>query len=422
MDAAPKKMIRRAAPTLALLAAFGAQTIALPCPAAAYDFAAADSAVEGASERLSRGPARARRERWSDAARTFAAVAAAGGADADAALYWRSYADWKRQARRRRSRGCASSSPRTRSRPGSTTRARSSSRSAAAARARGTPPRSRRRGAQALRPRRPDAHRARAGGAGARADPRRPAVARAQGARALRALAERLAAGAGDPAPHRPHRHPVELRVEAVRSLGIAGEEEDIATLAQIASDKAAPREVREAVLEAYLIADREADSPRWRATSPIRSCAQGDRDARRDGALPALRELWSAEKDPEVRHKLLEAFGIAGDADRSSPRARARPDPRVRHKAIEGLVIADVPPDANRALLLDLYRTLADPGDRRKVLEAFMIQGDAEDADRALPHREGPRAAQADRATARDASPTTRRPSCSMSLLEDDE
>ena len=33
-------------------------------------------------------------------------------------------------------------------------------------------------------------------------------------------------------------------------------------------------------------------------------------------GALPALRQLWATEKDPALRDKLLEAFGIAGDID----------------------------------------------------------------------------------------------------------
>jgi len=170
---------------------------------------------------------------------------------------------------------------------------------------------------------------------------------------------------------------PMELRREAVKTLGIAGEPEDIAALAAIARDPGAPPEVREAVVEAYLIADRPEE---------LLAIAKSDPDSRirakaidalgASDALPSLRQLWSTEKDPALRAKLLEAFGIAGDVDTLAAVARETPDQRMRHKAIEGLAISDSPAAAKA--LRQLYGGLTDPDDKRKVVEAFMIQGDA--------------------------------------------
>jgi HEAT repeat protein len=170
---------------------------------------------------------------------------------------------------------------------------------------------------------------------------------------------------------------PVSLRCEAVKTLAIAGEPEDIATIATIARDTAAPPEVRDAVIEAYIIADRPDE---------LLGIAKSDPDARLRakaidalgaiGALPSLRQLWGTEKDPALSAKLLEAFGVAGDVDTLAKAARETPDPRLRRKAIEGLGISSGPAAAK--LLRQMYREFSDPDDKRKVLEALMIQGDA--------------------------------------------
>ena len=91
---------------------------------------------------------------------------------------------------------------------------------------------------------------------------------------------------------------------------------------------------------------------------------------------LPALRQLWTTEKDPALKSKLLEAFGVAGDTDTLLKAARESTDPKLRRKAIEGIGIID-DPAAARALR-QLYGELTAPEDKRKVVEALMVQGDA--------------------------------------------
>lgn len=170
---------------------------------------------------------------------------------------------------------------------------------------------------------------------------------------------------------------PVSLRCEAVKNLGIAGEPADLAALAEIARDTSAPPEVRNAVIEAYLVADRPDDLAGIATSDPdprIRAKAIDALGA--IGALPALRRLWTTEKDPELREKLLQAFGVAGDVDTLAKAARESSDPELRRKAIEGLGVAG-DPAANRALR-QLYGEFKGLEDKKKVVEALMVQGDA--------------------------------------------
>src|SRR5882672_8401191 len=170
---------------------------------------------------------------------------------------------------------------------------------------------------------------------------------------------------------------PIELRCQAVKTLGIAGDPDDIAAIAAIARDTAAPPEVREAVIEAYIIADRPDELLGIAKSDPdprIRAKAIDALGA--IGALPSLRQLWSSEKDPMLRAKLLEAFGIAGDVDILAKAAREGVDPRIRRKAIEGLGISSGP--AGVKALRQLYGEFSGVDDKRKVVEALMIQGDA--------------------------------------------
>jgi hypothetical protein len=170
---------------------------------------------------------------------------------------------------------------------------------------------------------------------------------------------------------------PIGLRCDAVKTLGMSGEPEDIAALTAIARDPAAPIEVRSAVIEAYLIADRPEDilaiaksdpDPQIRAKA-IESLGVAD-------ALPLLRQLWSTEKDPALRAKLLEAFGIAGDIETLAKVARESSDPQIRGKAIQGLAVSDG--ETAGPILRQLYGEFSANDDKRAVLQALMVQGDA--------------------------------------------
>jgi hypothetical protein len=169
---------------------------------------------------------------------------------------------------------------------------------------------------------------------------------------------------------------PLELRVEAVRTLGIAGDREDLGMLGVIFREPS-PTEVRAAVLEAYMIAG-EAE--------PLAAAARAEADSRLRGkaiemlgaigATDQLAALWSSEKEPRLRAKLLEAFAVSGNVEALVRAARSETDPALRAKAIEGLGIAGGS-EAGRELLT-IYRSAAEKRDKEKVLQALMIRGDA--------------------------------------------
>jgi HEAT repeat protein len=168
---------------------------------------------------------------------------------------------------------------------------------------------------------------------------------------------------------------PMSLRTEAVKTLGIAGGRDDLAALAEIARDTSAPFEVRAAVVEAYLISGRPEALVALAASDPdprIRGKAIEALGAM--GALSSLRQLFATEKDPALRAKLIESFGVAGDVDTLSKIARESTDPKIRRKAIEGLGISS----GAGPVLRRLYGELTDTDDKREVIESLMVQGDA--------------------------------------------
>jgi len=169
---------------------------------------------------------------------------------------------------------------------------------------------------------------------------------------------------------------PPALRVEAVRTLGVAGDKEDLAALSALWKD--ATPEVKGAVLDAWLVADQ---------TAPILEAARSepDRGLRGKaidelGAMEASKELkvlYGEEKDPELRSKILGALGVADDVATLSEVARTEADPDLRGKAIEAIGIAGGPEAAKQ--LASLYATETDPAVRARVLNAYLILGDSQ-------------------------------------------
>ena len=168
---------------------------------------------------------------------------------------------------------------------------------------------------------------------------------------------------------------PPELRLKAVEQLGVAGGTEDIAALSTIW--KESTPEVKRKVLEAWMIAGVE---------EPVFDVAktEKDPDLRRKaiemlgvmGATDELGQLYATETNPDVRAKLLEAYGVAGDEQALLRAAKTETDPRLRRKAIESIGVFGGK-DAAR-ILVDLYQTETDRDIKNKIIESLMVAGDA--------------------------------------------
>jgi HEAT repeat protein len=168
-------------------------------------------------------------------------------------------------------------------------------------------------------------------------------------------------------------RHP-DLQLKAVEMLGVSGDEHAVGALKELYATSTEPR-LRAAVLQAYLVADEAA---------PLVAVATGDGDERLRGqaihllgamgAETELRALLGSAASPELRIEVLEAMGVAGDDEGLLKVAREERDPQVRRRAIEGLGVAGAD-EALRTLL----RSEASAEVRVAVLEAMGVAGDVE-------------------------------------------
>jgi HEAT repeat protein len=168
---------------------------------------------------------------------------------------------------------------------------------------------------------------------------------------------------------------PPELRLKAVEQLGVAGGREDLEALATIW--KEATPEVKERVLQAWMIAGVE---------EPVFEVAKNEKDPelRRKaietlgvmGATKELGLLYAAESDRSVRFKLLEAYGVAGDEQALLRAAKSETDLGLRRKAIESIGVFGGSNASKN--LVELYETESDRDLKEKIIEALMIAGDS--------------------------------------------
>ena len=75
-------------------AALGSHALAEP------RVAASDGASEQRTEAYREGQRALDRQDWADASKIFEKIAAGSGPEADAALYWKAYADWKQKMKK----------------------------------------------------------------------------------------------------------------------------------------------------------------------------------------------------------------------------------------------------------------------------------------------------------------------------------
>lgn len=388
-------MIRRLTPAVVLIAA----ALATPARASAL-YATSESGSEQRSTSYRQAQRALDRGAWDEASRLFGTIASGSTDEADAALYWKAYADWK-QLKKKESieelRHLVAAYPKS---------AWADDAKALEVEIRGGGGKAVGGGASA------------AGGASAGGG-RSAGVSEGNGAggsdeelklyaldglmqvepeKAVPVLEKLLAGNASERVKQRalfvisqsdsPRAReilvrtaktgqPVSLRREAIKTLGVAGDPPDIAALGEIARDTTQPEEVRDALVEAYLIADKPDALAAMATADPNPRIREKAIDALgANGQLPALRQLWSTEKDPDLRAKLLQAFGVAGDVDTLAKAAKETTDPELRRKAIDGLGIAEGP-EARRALKR-LYGEYTSVDAKRQVLQALMVQDDA--------------------------------------------
>lgn len=166
-----------------------------------------------------------------------------------------------------------------------------------------------------------------------------------------------------------------DLRKEAIRMIGIGGNAESMAQLRTFFAE--GDKRLRDAVLEAYIIADdEEAVYQLALTTQDEEAFAQAVETLGAMGAHDKLRQLRDEVTltGSEVSEALIEAYAISGDHESLRAMALDGSDPERQMQAIEGLGI--VGNQAADATLVEIYRASNSPEVREAAVEGLMISG----------------------------------------------
>lgn len=162
-----------------------------------------------------------------------------------------------------------------------------------------------------------------------------------------------------------------ELQEEAIRMIGISGDDETVGRLGEIYSSGDAS--VREAVLEAYLIAGNSD------AVYQVAVSTENDDEFKKAvellGAMGAHDRLRELLNQSGLSEPLITAYAISGDSETLRELALDDSDPALQKRAIEALGIAGGP-EVGPALL-SIYRNASTDDVRAAALDGLLISGD---------------------------------------------
>lgn len=163
-----------------------------------------------------------------------------------------------------------------------------------------------------------------------------------------------------------------ELQTRAIRQLGVSGDKY-IPALTQIyASTNNA--DVKKAILGAYMTSGAKEELLKAINT-------EKDPDMRRRairqlgpmGASKELEQLYSSTQSPDDQEAIIQALAITGDTNLLVRIAKTGANPDVRKRAIRSLGITG---DKAHAALLDIFNTDKDPSVRSAVTDALFVSG----------------------------------------------
>jgi len=168
-----------------------------------------------------------------------------------------------------------------------------------------------------------------------------------------------------------------ELREEAIRMLGVSGEDRAIERLRELYAGSTDAEEKR-TIVQAWLAADRK---------DLILAAARNEADAnvRRQaiealGAMEAsteLKQLFDTTKDAPNQRAIIQALGVAGNVQALAAIGESQQPDEIRAEAIQALGIAG--DKGGSSALVGLYPKLTAPRLRQAVLEGLLVAGDGD-------------------------------------------
>jgi HEAT repeat protein len=161
------------------------------------------------------------------------------------------------------------------------------------------------------------------------------------------------------------------MRNEAIRSIGIGGDPKSLDALQ--ATYNAGGADVKEAVLQAWLIADHKKGV--YEAALNAKTEEEASQAIHTLGAMGASEELRKLGDRPNAARGLLDAFAISGDLASLRKIAEGTGERSVRLEAVQRIGIIDS--DAARSALRDIYARNTDVEFKEAALHGLLIAED---------------------------------------------
>jgi HEAT repeat protein len=168
-----------------------------------------------------------------------------------------------------------------------------------------------------------------------------------------------------------------DLRSEAIRMLGVSGEDRAIERLRGLYASSKDANEKR-TIIQAWLTADRKdliLASARDETDAGVRQQA-----IQALGALDAsseLKQLFDSTHDAANQREIIRALGVAGDVSALTTIAMGQQPEEIRIEAIHALGIAG--DEGGSAALIKLYPGASTPALRNAVLQGLLVAGDSD-------------------------------------------
>ena len=167
------------------------------------------------------------------------------------------------------------------------------------------------------------------------------------------------------------------LREEAVRMLGVSGDEHAIERLRDLYASSKDPREKR-AIIQAWLVADRKDLILASARTEPDETVRRQAIEAL--GAMDAsseLKQLFDSTKDAANQRAIIQALGVAGNVKALTEIAESQQPDNIRVEAIHALGVAG--DEGGSTALVKLYPKANTPALRDAVIQGLMVAGDSD-------------------------------------------
>jgi HEAT repeat protein len=161
------------------------------------------------------------------------------------------------------------------------------------------------------------------------------------------------------------------LRSQAIRNIGIGGNNKTIAALQEVYANGDAG--IKKDVLQAWMIAGRKTEV--YQVATNAKSESEASEAIKMLAVMGAKEELRKLSESQKNNRSLVEAFSISGDLESLKKIANGSGDTSVRLNAVRSIGI--VGGEAGKTALREIYQNNSDAKLKDAALHGMLIAGD---------------------------------------------